>query len=143
MVFLALNFFHALAVHYCVANAMKGATKAMSTMNKMVRMYTRTDSYSLMSKMKKTVKAYPGKTINKVVITVSTYFNDAQRQATKDVGWIAGLDVPRIIIDPTAAALSYGLNNNEGIIDVFDLGGGTFHVTILEISNVVCSLNET
>ncbi|GKF48949.1 heat shock 70 kDa protein, mitochondrial, partial [Tanacetum coccineum] len=76
----------------------------------MVRMYTRTDSYSLMSKMKKTVKAYPGKTINKVVITVLTYFNDAQRQATKDVGWIAGLDVPRIIIDPTAAALSYGLN---------------------------------
>nr|GEV00139.1 heat shock 70 kDa protein, mitochondrial-like [Tanacetum cinerariifolium] len=57
------------------------------------------------------------------------------RQETKDAGRIASLDVPKIIIDPTAAAISYGLNNNEGIIDVFDLGGGTFHVTILEISN--------
>ncbi|KAM7263232.1 hypothetical protein ACFE04_000915 [Oxalis oulophora] len=65
------------------------------------------------------------------------YFNDAQRQATKDAGRIAGLDVERIINEPTAAALSYGLNNKEGVIVVFDLGGGTFDVSILEISNGV------
>jgi hypothetical protein len=71
------------------------------------------------------------------VITVPAYFNDAQRQATKDAGRIAGLDVQRIINEPTAAALSYGMNNKEGLIAVFDLGGGTFDVSILEISNGV------
>ena len=91
----------------------------------------------LLTKMKETAEAYLGKTVTKAVITVPAYFNDAQRQATKDAGRIAGLDVERIINEPTAAALSYGMNKKEGIIAVFDLGGGTFDVSILEISNGV------
>ncbi|KAJ4830258.1 Heat shock 70 kDa protein A [Turnera subulata] len=89
----------------------------------------------VLTKMKETAEAYLGKTVSKAVITVPAYFNAAQRQATKDAGKIAGLDVQRIINEPTAAALSYGRNNKEGIIAVFDLGGGTFDVSILEISN--------
>ncbi|KAB2602986.1 heat shock 70 kDa protein [Pyrus ussuriensis x Pyrus communis] len=85
--------------------------------------------------------AYLGKSVSKAVITVPAYFNDAQRQATKDAGRIAGLDVQRIINEPTAAALSYGMNNKEGLIAVFDLGGGTFDVSILEISNGVKATN--
>jgi len=91
----------------------------------------------ILTKMKETAEAYLGKSISKAVITVPAYFNDAQRQATKDAGRIAGLDVQRIINEPTAAALSYGMNNKEGLIAVFDLGGGTFDVSILEISNGV------
>ncbi|EXC33019.1 Heat shock 70 kDa protein [Morus notabilis] len=91
----------------------------------------------ILTKMKETAEAYLGKT----VITVPAYFNDAQRQATKDAGRIAGLDVQRIINEPTAAALSYGMNNKEGLIAVFDLGGGTFDVSILEISNGVKATN--
>ena len=91
----------------------------------------------VLTKMKETAEAYLGKTVSKAVITVPAYFNDAQRQATKDAGRIAGLDVQRIINEPTAAALSYGLNNKEGLVAVFDLGGGTFDVSILEISNGV------
>jgi molecular chaperone DnaK (HSP70) len=87
--------------------------------------------------MKETAESYLGKSISKAVITVPAYFNDAQRQATKDAGRIAGLDVERIINEPTAAALSYGMNNKEGLIAVFDLGGGTFDISILEISNGV------
>ncbi|KAH9655282.1 Heat shock 70 kDa protein 10 [Citrus sinensis] len=79
--------------------------------------------------------------VSKAVITVPAYFNDAQRQATKDAGRIAGLDVQRIINEPTAASLSYGMNNKEGLIAVFDLGGGTFDVSILEISNGVKATN--
>ncbi|GJX59451.1 heat shock 70 kDa protein, mitochondrial [Tanacetum coccineum] len=97
----------------------------------------------VLTKMKETAEAYLGKTINKAVITVPAYFNDAQRQATKDAGRIAGLDVQRIINEPTAAALSYGLNNKEGLIAVFDLGGGTFDVSILEISNGVFEVKST
>ncbi|XP_076904162.1 heat shock 70 kDa protein, mitochondrial-like [Bidens hawaiensis] len=97
----------------------------------------------VLTKMKETAEAYLGKTINKAVITVPAYFNDAQRQATKDAGKIAGLDVQRIINEPTAAALSYGLNNKEGLIAVFDLGGGTFDVSILEISNGVFEVKAT
>nr|XP_043627681.1 heat shock 70 kDa protein, mitochondrial [Erigeron canadensis] len=97
----------------------------------------------ILTKMKETAEAYLGKTINKAVITVPAYFNDAQRQATKDAGRIAGLDVQRIINEPTAAALSYGLNNKEGLIAVFDLGGGTFDVSILEISNGVFEVKST
>ncbi|KAL4581072.1 hypothetical protein LXL04_017280 [Taraxacum kok-saghyz] len=97
----------------------------------------------VLTKMKETAEAYLGKTINKAVITVPAYFNDAQRQATKDAGRIAGLDVERIINEPTAAALSYGLNNKEGLIAVFDLGGGTFDVSILEISNGVFEVKAT
>lgn len=91
----------------------------------------------VLTKMKETAEAYLGKTVTKAVVTVPAYFNDAQRQATKDAGRIAGLDVQRIINEPTAAALSYGMNNKEGLVAVFDLGGGTFDVSILEISNGV------
>ncbi|KAB2004841.1 hypothetical protein ES319_D11G228000v1 [Gossypium barbadense] len=97
----------------------------------------------VLTKMKETAEAYLGKTVTKAVITVPAYFNDAQRQATKDAGRIAGLDVERIINEPTAAALSYGMNNKEGIIAVFDLGGGTFDVSILEISNGVFEVKAT
>ncbi|KAI9090901.1 hypothetical protein K1719_028386 [Acacia pycnantha] len=97
----------------------------------------------VLNKMKETVESYLGKSITKAVITVPAYFNDAQRQATKDAGRIAGLDVQRIINEPTAAALSYGMNNKEGLIAVFDLGGGTFDVSILEISNGVFEVKAT
>ncbi|KAE9599324.1 putative Heat shock protein 70 family [Lupinus albus] len=97
----------------------------------------------VLTKMKETAESYLGKTVSKAVITVPAYFNDAQRQATKDAGRIAGLDVQRIINEPTAAALSYGANNKEGLIAVFDLGGGTFDVSILEISNGVFEVKAT
>lgn len=97
----------------------------------------------VLTKMKETAEAYLGKTVNKAVVTVPAYFNDAQRQATKDAGRIAGLDVQRIINEPTAAALSYGLSNKEGTIAVFDLGGGTFDVSILEISSGVFEVKAT
>ncbi|KAL9231927.1 hypothetical protein vseg_007085 [Gypsophila vaccaria] len=97
----------------------------------------------VLTKMKETAEAYLGKTVSKAVVTVPAYFNDAQRQATKDAGRIAGLDVQRIINEPTAAALSYGMSNKEGLIAVFDLGGGTFDVSILEISNGVFEVKAT
>ncbi|KAG8059281.1 hypothetical protein GUJ93_ZPchr0002g26390 [Zizania palustris] len=97
----------------------------------------------VLTKMKETAESYLGKSVVKAVITVPAYFNDAQRQATKDAGRIAGLDVQRIINEPTAAALSYGTNNKEGLIAVFDLGGGTFDVSILEISNGVFEVKAT
>ncbi|PKA47340.1 Heat shock 70 kDa protein, mitochondrial [Apostasia shenzhenica] len=97
----------------------------------------------VLTKMKETAESYLGKSVSKAVITVPAYFNDAQRQATKDAGRIAGLDVLRIINEPTAAALSYGMNNKEGLIAVFDLGGGTFDVSILEISNGVFEVKAT
>ncbi|GAB2218015.1 hypothetical protein Droror1_Dr00001230 [Drosera rotundifolia] len=97
----------------------------------------------VLTKMKETAEAYLGKTVTKAVVTVPAYFNDAQRQATKDAGRIAGLDVQRIINEPTAAALSYGLSNKEGLIAVFDLGGGTFDVSILEISSGVFEVKAT
>ncbi|XP_065870078.1 heat shock 70 kDa protein, mitochondrial [Euphorbia lathyris] len=97
----------------------------------------------ILTKMKETAEAYLGKSVSKAVITVPAYFNDAQRQATKDAGRISGLDVQRIINEPTAAALSYGMNNKEGLIAVFDLGGGTFDVSILEISNGVFEVKAT
>jgi len=94
--------------------------------------------------MKETAEGYLGKTVSKAVITVPAYFNDSQRQATKDAGKIAGLDVQRIINEPTAAALAYGLDKNDGkIIAVYDLGGGTFDVSILEISNGVFEVKST
>ncbi|CAD5331235.1 unnamed protein product [Arabidopsis thaliana] len=97
----------------------------------------------ILTKMKETAEAYLGKSVTKAVVTVPAYFNDAQRQATKDAGRIAGLDVERIINEPTAAALSYGMTNKEGLIAVFDLGGGTFDVSILEISNGVFEVKAT
>ena len=86
--------------------------------------------------MKETAGSYLGEEVTQAVITVPAYFNDAQRQATKDAGKIAGLEVLRIINEPTAAALAYGLDKKETqIIAVYDLGGGTFDVTILAIDD--------
>ncbi|CAJ0909291.1 12147_t:CDS:2 [Entrophospora sp. SA101] len=94
--------------------------------------------------MKETAESYLGKKVSHAVITVPAYFNDAQRQATKDAGKIAGLDVLRVINEPTAAALSYGLDKNEDkIVAVYDLGGGTFDISILEIQNGVFEVKST
>ncbi|MBX9445274.1 MULTISPECIES: molecular chaperone DnaK [Dickeya] len=95
-------------------------------------------SAEVLKKMKKTAEDYLGETITEAVITVPAYFNDAQRQATKDAGRIAGLEVKRIINEPTAAALAYGLDKGVGnrTIAVYDLGGGTFDISIIEIDDV-------
>lgn len=95
-------------------------------------------SAEVLKKMKKTAEDYLGETITEAVITVPAYFNDAQRQATKDAGRIAGLEVKRIINEPTAAALAYGLDREVGnrTIAVYDLGGGTFDISIIEIDEV-------
>jgi molecular chaperone DnaK len=98
----------------------------------------------ILQKMKETAESYLGETVSQAVITVPAYFNDAQRQATKDAGKIAGLEVLRIINEPTAAALAYGLDKNEGkIIAVYDLGGGTFDISILEIGDGVFEVKAT
>jgi molecular chaperone DnaK len=97
-----------------------------------------------LGKMKEAAEAYLGETVSQAVITVPAYFNDAQRQATKDAGKIAGLEVLRIINEPTAAALAYGLEKNDGQkIAVYDLGGGTFDVSILEIGDGVFEVKST
>ncbi|MBD1555824.1 molecular chaperone DnaK [Vibrio sp. S9_S30] len=95
-------------------------------------------SAEVLKKMKKTAEDFLGEKVTGAVVTVPAYFNDAQRQATKDAGRIAGLDVKRIINEPTAAALAYGLDKQEGdrTIAVYDLGGGTFDISIIEIDNV-------
>ena len=94
--------------------------------------------------MKETAEAYLGETVTQAVITVPAYFNDAQRQATKDAGQIAGLEVLRIINEPTAAALAYGLEKEEGkTIAVYDLGGGTFDISVLEIGDGVFEVKST
>mmetsp|Transcript_2888 Transcript_2888/g.3302 ORF Transcript_2888/g.3302 Transcript_2888/m.3302 type:complete len:669 (-) Transcript_2888:193-2199(-) len=98
----------------------------------------------VLGKMKETAESFLGKNVSQAVITVPAYFNDSQRQATKDAGRIAGLDVKRIINEPTAAALAYGLDKSEDkIIAVYDLGGGTFDVSILEISGGVFEVKAT
>src|SRR5262245_46650576 len=98
----------------------------------------------ILQKMKETAEAYLGETVTQAVITVPAYFNDAQRQATKDAGQIAGLEVLRIINEPTAAALAYGLEKDEGkTIAVYDLGGGTFDISILEIGDGVFEVKST
>jgi molecular chaperone DnaK len=98
----------------------------------------------ILQKMKETAEAYLGETVTQAVITVPAYFNDAQRQATKDAGQIAGLEVLRIINEPTAAALSYGLEKEEGkTIAVYDLGGGTFDISTLEIGDGVFEVKST
>src|SRR6059058_2394367 len=98
----------------------------------------------ILQKMKETAEAYLGETVSQAVITVPAYFNDAQRQATKDAGKIAGLEVLRIINEPTAAALAYGLDKKgSGTIAVYDLGGGTFDVSILEIGDGVFEVKST
>lgn len=95
-------------------------------------------SAEVLKKMKKTAEDYLGETVTEAVVTVPAYFNDSQRQATKDAGRIAGLDVKRIINEPTAAALAFGMDKKEGdrTIAVYDLGGGTFDVSIIEIADV-------
>src|SRR5215475_1811792 len=98
----------------------------------------------ILQKMKETAEAYLGETVTQAVITVPAYFNDSQRQATKDAGKIAGLDVQRIINEPTAAALAYGLDKkNDEEIAVYDLGGGTFDISILEIGQGVFEVKAT
>ena len=101
-------------------------------------------SAMILSKLKKDAEAYLGEKITDAVITVPAYFNDSQRQATKDAGRIAGLNVLRIVNEPTAAALAYGLDKNkDGTIAVYDLGGGTFDVSILEIVDGVFEVKST
>src|SRR5262249_48582360 len=99
----------------------------------------------ILQKMKETAEAYLGEKVEQAVITVPAYFNDAQRQATKDAGKIAGLGVLRIIHEPTAAALAYGLDKKPGskTIAVYDLGGGTFDISILEIGDGVFEVKST
>ncbi|WP_421707939.1 molecular chaperone DnaK [Algihabitans sp.] len=98
----------------------------------------------ILQKMKESAETYLGETVEKAVITVPAYFNDAQRQATKDAGKIAGLEVLRIINEPTAAALAYGLDKkSSGTIAVYDLGGGTFDVSVLEIGDGVFEVKST
>ena len=101
-------------------------------------------SAKVLSKMKETAEKYLGKEVTKAVITVPAYFNDAQRKATKDAGKIAGLEVERIINEPTAAALAYGLDKKKsGMVAVYDLGGGTFDVSILELGDGVFEVKST
>ncbi len=98
----------------------------------------------ILQKMKETAESYLGAKVEKAVITVPAYFNDAQRQATKDAGRIAGLEVLRIINEPTAAALAYGLDKGkQGMIAVYDLGGGTFDISVLEIGDGVFEVKST
>ena len=95
-------------------------------------------SSNVLKKLKKAAEDYLGAEVSEAVITVPAYFNDSQRQATKDAGKIAGLEVKRIINEPTAAALSYGFDKkSEGIIAVYDLGGGTFDISTLEVGDNV------
>ncbi len=101
-------------------------------------------SANILTKMKETAEAYLGEKVTQAVITVPAYFNDAQRQATKEAGAIAGLEVLRIINEPTAAALAYGMDQKKGgIVAVYDLGGGTFDVSILEIGDGVFEVKST
>jgi len=118
----------------------------------MVQVETKDKSYSppeisaaILQKMKKTAEDYLGETVTEAIITVPAYFNDSQRQATKDAGRIAGLDVKRIINEPTAAALAYGIgkSDKEEKIAVYDLGGGTFDVSILDLGDGVFEVRST
>src|SRR5690606_28453029 len=101
-------------------------------------------SAMILQKMRQTAEDYLGTKVDKAVITVPAYFNDAQRQATKDAGKIAGLEVMRIINEPTAAALAYGLDKKKDEkIAVFDLGGGTYDISVLELAEGVFEVKST
>ncbi|MEK7880453.1 MAG: Hsp70 family protein, partial [Deltaproteobacteria bacterium] len=98
----------------------------------------------ILQKLKRAAEAYLGETVTEAVITVPAYFNDSQRQATKDAGRIAGLDVKRIINEPTASSLAYGLDKKkEEVIVVYDFGGGTFDISILEVGEGVFEVKST
>uniref|UniRef100_A0A7S3LUS5 Heat shock protein 70 n=1 Tax=Palpitomonas bilix TaxID=652834 RepID=A0A7S3LUS5_9EUKA len=97
----------------------------------------------ILGKMKETAEAHLGRDVKDAVITVPAYFNDSQRTATKDAGRIAGLNVARIINEPTAAALAYGMDKDEQLLAVYDLGGGTFDISILEMANGVFEVKAT
>jgi heat shock protein 1/8 len=100
----------------------------------------------VLTKMKKIAEDYLGKEVKDAVVTVPAYFNDSQRQATKDAGSIAGLNVMRIINEPTAAAIAYGLDKNvtsERLVLIFDLGGGTFDVSLLSIEDGLFEVKAT
>ena len=97
----------------------------------------------VLGKMKETAEAFLGKSAKNAVVTVPAYFNDSQRQATKDAGQISGLNVLRVVNEPTAAALAYGLEKDDRVVAVYDLGGGTFDISILEISNGVFEVKST
>ena len=98
----------------------------------------------VLNKMKETAEAYLGKSVKNAVVTVPAYFNDSQRQATKDAGQIVGLNVLRVVNEPTAAALAYGLEKSDSkVVAVFDLGGGTFDISILDIDNGVFEVKST
>ena len=128
-------------VPYKVAEGPNG----MATVEIQGKRYTPPEiSAMILQKMKQTAEDYLGYTVDKAVITVPAYFNDAQRQATKDAGKIAGLDVQRIINEPTAAALAYGLDKKkEEKIAVFDLGGGTYDISVLELAEGVFEVKST
>jgi len=128
-------------VPYLVERSEKGGC----AVNIMGKHYTPEEiSAMVLLKMKDSAEAYLGEKVTEAVITVPAYFNDAQRQATKDAGAIAGLDVKRIINEPTAAALAYGLDKKkDGTIAVFDFGGGTFDISILEVSEGVVEVKST
>ena len=132
-----------------VKNTIASIKRKMGTNEKVEangRMYTPEEiSAKILSKLKKDAESYLGDKVTKAVITVPAYFNDAQRQATKNAGKIAGLDVERIINEPTAAALAYGLDKQDVLqtILVYDLGGGTFDVSILELGDGVFEVKST
>ena len=132
-----------------VKNTISSIKRKMGTNEKVEangRMYTPEEiSAKILSKLKKDAESYLGDKVTKAVITVPAYFNDAQRQATKNAGKIAGLDVERIINEPTAAALAYGLDKQDVLqtILVYDLGGGTFDVSILDIGDGVFEVKST
>ena len=98
----------------------------------------------MLSKLKKDAESYLGQEVTEAVITVPAYFNDSQRQATKDAGKVAGLTVKRIINEPTAAALAYGMDKKENrMVAVYDFGGGTFDISILEITDQLVEVKST